>query len=92
MTCCYSDIATDRIFIAAVRADPDLVYLKGRWQGVERHLTLSAFIEVTPHLEVLGPRGAWRVHIERQWGRGIVAKAMRLPRKRAGSGDYLQLT
>jgi hypothetical protein len=89
---CFSDFPTQRDFVAAVRSDPDQVYLKGVWQGIERHLTLTTFLEVSSHLVILGPRGAWRVHIERQWGRGIVAKAMRLPRKGAGSGDYLRLT
>lgn len=92
MTYCYSDFATDKEFIRALRADADRVFLKGRWQGREQHLTASTFIEVSPHLVVFGPLKSWRVHVEFVRGRGFVATRMRLHRERDITDDFLRLT
>lgn len=80
MISCFSTMKTEREFIRAVQADPDRVFLSGRWEGRLMQLTLSTFLEMNSQLVVTGSGHPWRVHVERERAGRIITTAIRLPR------------
>lgn len=70
---CSSEVLSATKFVAMVRKDPDLVFVKGYWQGSLANLTVSSFMELTPYLAVVGPGSSWRVHLHNETGRQIMA-------------------
>jgi hypothetical protein len=60
-----SEIETPSGFKAAVRTDPELVFLSGYLDGRRTYLTLATILEFDTNVIVLGRNARWQINVQK---------------------------